>query len=484
MKDLWKNRLIPRILAIVLFTALLGFSPHPHLVERALIQAERAQTFEAHLHAARNLATAAMHIQWLTHLWEPAGREALAGGAPLLAIDYFKFAAAAGELSQSGYIQFGDACQAIGNPYTAIQLWSTSNHIFGSSSPAFGRIASQQRVLKDYPALIITLKEIAQVRGSQTITKTALADQNYELGLLLAAVDPAAAPPYLIQAAELNPGLTPASQLAFAIQRALPSANPAFTRMAAGRKLASLGFWDLAAYAFKMVTQTHPEYSEGWAYLGEAHQHLAGSEPQDAINALQTAIALDPTSLSANILMAVYWQRDGSPERAQPFLVAALQLDPSNPDILVDLGAATAALGDLEAAAAYYSDAIEITNANPVYLRALGEFCIRYNHNIESVALLAARQALLSNPHNPGSLDLMGQVLFRMGDLLNAQRFLLRAIAINPGYGPAYLHHGLILDMQGEPHLAIQSYQRAISLATDTATVALAARYLEEISQP
>ena len=48
--------------------------------------------------------------------------------------------------------------------------------------------------------------------------------------------------------------------------------------MAAGRKLASQGQWELAAYAFQAVTQAQPAYAEGWAYLGEALQHLEDPE--------------------------------------------------------------------------------------------------------------------------------------------------------------------------------------------------------------
>lgn len=478
MKELWENRLLARILALVLLTALLGLSPQPHQVARALIQAARARSSNAHLPVAKNLAIVATHLPWRTNLWEPAGREALAGGDPIAAIEYFKQAAATGSLSQDGYIQFGDAYQASGNPYTAIQLWETANLIFGPLPAVLERIAAQQRESKDYPALITTLKAIAQIEGPF------LTDINYELGLLLAAVDPVAAPPYLLQAVERNPQLTAAREMAFAIQRALPNDNPAYTRMVAGRKLGSFGHWDLAAYAFQTVTQTNPDYSEGWAYLGEARQHLPDLEPEDILIPLQKAIELDPTSLPANTFMAVYWQRNGSPELSQQYLTAAVQLDPSNPDLLVDLGAATAILGDLETAVAYYNAAVDVTAANPVYLRALGEFCIRYNHNLEGIALPAARQALLADAHDPGSLDLMGQVLFRMGDLLNAQRFLLRAITIDPDFAPAHLHLGLVQRLQGESSLAAQSFRMVISLAPDTPTADLAVRFLDELAAP
>ena len=484
MKDLWENHIIHRILAVAVLTALLGFSPNVHQVERALILANRDRTLKDFSSVSHNLATAAEKTPWLSNLWEPAGHYALEGGVPEQAIHYFKHAAAAGILSPEGYFEFADAYLAIGNPFTAIQIWSAGNQIYGPSVLSLDRIATQQRGLKDYPNLINTLKARLIIEQTGSASPETISNLNYELGLILSSVDPNTAPPYLLQAADINPGLTAAARLAYAIQRAIPNDNPAYTLMTSGRALASLGMWDLAAYAFQNVTQTHPEYSDAWAYLGEAQQHQIGSDPKNAFQALQTAIDLDPTSLPANVYLAVYWQRNGYPERAHTYLTTALQLAPNNPDLLVDLGTVTAVLGDLDTAMTYYTKAIELTEGNPEFIRKFGDFCIRFNYHIEDVALPLARQGLITAPHDPRTLDLMGQVLFRMGDALNAKRFLLRAITEDPDYPPAYLHIGLVHEFQGEPALAAQAFLKAISLAPETPTAALATRFLEDLNLP
>lgn len=446
--------------------------------------AGRAQLFDLPLGAANNLALVAEHLPWRTNLWEPAGYYALLGKAPGTAIRYFKAAAAVGALSHDGYLQFGDAYEQTGNLFTASQIWEAAIQIYGPSEGSLIRLANTWRETKDYPSLINTLKQIVNLKSFDFNQPSEAIQLYYELGMLLAAHEPASAPPYLLQAVELDPALKDASELAFSIQRALPEGNPAYSLMESGRKLAGLGKWDLAAYAFQKVIESRPDYVEAWAFLGEALQHVEPPRSQDAHAALKKAVEIDPGSLPANTFMALYWRRSGDPDLSLEFLSIAGEIEPNNPDILVDLGAATAIVGDLETANSYFLKAIELTSRDPVYLRQFVSFCMQYNYNLEEIALPIAREAVLSAPDDPVSLDVMGQVLFRLGDLLNAERFLRRAVNYAPDYAPAHLHLGLVYNLQDKTSLANESFARAISLAPGTQTAILAERFFDDSAKP
>jgi tetratricopeptide (TPR) repeat protein len=481
MRDLWENGILVRILALMVIIALLGLSPQSHLVMQELLKANRAQGPDV---TARSLAVVAEHVPRRQGLWEQAGHYALMGEDAESAILYFKEAATAGELSLDGYLEFGDAYVKVGNPYTAAQIWKAANQIFGVRRDSLTRLADLQRDLGQYPELIDTLKGLVDLQPSDPVSLSTNIELNYELGLLLAAQNPAAAPPYLIQAAELDPSLRDASQLAFTIQRALPNENPAYTAMAAGRKLAALNRWALATYAFQQVVNALPDYAEAWAYLGEAIQHQDEPATTEAYAALEKALVLDPLSLPANIFMALYWQRAEDPERAYHYLFMAAEIDPDNPDILVDLGAAATVLGDLESAAANYREAIELTSRNPVYLRKMVEFCLRTNYNLRELALPLARQALARDATDPASLDVMGQVFLRLGDLFSAERFLLQALQQDPAFAPTYLHLGVLYRLQDRPDLANQAFAKAISLAPESPTADQAVRFLDQPANP
>jgi Tfp pilus assembly protein PilF len=254
--------------------------------------------------------------------------------------------------------------------------------------------------------------------------------------------------------------------------------------MESGRKLADQGKWEIAAHAFQRVIESHPDYGEAWAFLGETLQHFENPEIYRAYEALAKAIEIDPTSLPANTFMALYWQRAGHPDLSIEYLSQAAKIEPNNPDILVDLGAATATAGDIDTASAHYWNAIELTSRDPAYLLEFVNFCIQYNYNLEEIALPIAREVVRSNQDDPASLDVMGQVLFRLGDLHNAERFLLQAVDLDPEYAAAHLHLGLVYNLQDKTNQANASFAKAISLAPGSQVAIHAERLYEASNQP
>jgi tetratricopeptide (TPR) repeat protein len=255
--------------------------------------------------------------------------------------------------------------------------------------------------------------------------------------------------------------------------------------MASGRALADLGYWELAAHAFQRVTEISPDYPDAWAYLGEARQHLdsgsQGSVRDELIPELQTALQLDPNSLAANIFAALYWGRNGQPERALEMLELAAGVDPDNPALLADLGRTLATLGDLQGAQSYYQEAIELTPNDPTYLRALAEFSLRYNYYVREIAVPTAREALSLDRDNPASLDLMGQVMLVLGDYRSAERFLNQAVGSDPTYALAHIHLGTLYLLEEDTGRAREHIDLARSFAVDPSTAEHARRMWEDL---
>ncbi len=488
MKTLWEDGVLQRLLLLVLLSVLLGVSPFPREVGIGFQRAHRALTFDAPSEAASSLARIAELLPWRADLWEEAGHQALAGGAPQQALSFFQEAAARGTLSPGGYLAWGDALQQSGNDYTAAQVWEITNQVFGPSEEALIRLADLHQTARNWPALIDTLKQLLAWRQSLPANRAPAGPSPWprveiyhQLGLLLAAYQPASAPPYLLEAVELNPELASARQLAFAIQRALPQDNPAYTFMVAGQKLADLGHWELAAQAFRHAIEINPDYAEAWAFLGEALQHTGSTTPTEAYTSLERALSLDPLSLPAHIFLSLYWHRQGDLPRAIRHLTRAAEIDPRNPTIQIDLGAAFALSGDLERALSHYQQAVELTSRSPKALRSLIEFCLRYNTNVRTLALPLARELNTRYPAHPDSADTMGQVLFQLGDLANAARFYHRALALDPQFAPAHLHLGILYSLQGETSAALDHLALVLRLAPNTPLSDHANRLLESL---
>jgi len=463
MRDFLVSGILFRVLAVVGVVIFLGISPHPHVVEGSYEEAGRSLSFNNHRAAAERLAFVATHLPKRVGLWEQAGDLALIAPDLNLAITCYKTAAGSGDLTPQGYLKFGDAYEQAGNLFTAIQLWQVASSLMPENAVPLEKIASAYQDMGEISYLIDTLKTLSAPPFSETSITINNLDQIYELGLLLAADDPVSAPPYLLQAFKINPNLMSARDLAFEIQRTLSHNNPTYTLMASGRKLGSLNFWELASHAFHKVTTSQPDYSEGWAYLGEAVQHVT-NPCVNAEQALRNALEIDPNSFSGNVFFAIYWMRNDNPSLAYQYFTTASELDPTNPTILMDLGSVTAVLGDLEEADNHYQDAVNLSYNNPSDLQKYIDFLIRYNKDLREVALPIARQALSADVHNPGTLDLMGRVLFQLGDLITAERFFLQAVHQDPAFAPAYHHLGLLYNLQGKSDLAADALMKAQSL--------------------
>jgi len=462
---------------VLVLITLLGSSPRPHQVDQAFNQARLAVSYGSYRDAIMRLSTILNYFPGRSDLWELAGRYALQYGDFRSAISYFEQASQTGNLSLPARIYLGDAEMLAGDLPSAITNWENALRASNPSPDLYARLARAYQMQGDYPAAIIALKALVKLQPTD-------AQYLYQLGLLLTAEDPSAAVAYLLNAAQIDPDF---AQPAGIIQQNLNTArladNPAYLHLESGRSLASLNHWDLALRAFQQATQIRPDYAEAWAYLGEAFQHLGNeqnaaysptteSNIREAKLALEKALALNPDSISANTFMAIYWQRQNRDDLALVYLHKAADLAPSNAALEAELGNTLASLGNLNAAYSYYQRAVDLAPRDPAYWRSLASFSVKYEYQVHQVALPAARQAVLINPQDPASLDVMGQVFTLLNDRLSAQRFLQRALHIDPGFAPARLHLGLVLLIEGDTSHARQQLSLAHSLAGTNSSVA------------
>jgi tetratricopeptide (TPR) repeat protein len=420
-----------------------------------------------------NLSTLAEEQPWQTGFWEAAGNAALQAGDTDLAGNYFARAAAKGELSMNGYVAWGDADWDKGNYQSALQIWGIAGRRGVDPREIMERKADAYRFLGEDMELIETLQSMLNM-SSMEPAQSAL---NLELGFLLAAYEPASAVNYLARAIELDPELDPQIQRMIKdIQQGISSDDSAYLFLSSGRSLANQGYWALASKAFENATDLHPEYAEAWAYLGEAQQHI--DQDVEPLIALEKALELDPDSLAANTFLSLYWQRNGENERALKYLQNASVIDPGNPAYLVEIGQLMALLGDLSTGEEYYWKAYELSSGDPKYVREFIKFSLQFNLDLRNTALQMARQLVVEDPENPISLDLMGEILLRIGDTLNAERFFLRALENNPDYDQAHLHLGEFYQDQGKHDLAGYHLTKVLDVSTNPITIERAQQML------
>jgi len=401
------------------------------------------------------------------------GSQAFYTGDTRRAIPLLSLAAAAHDLTPDGWTMLGDAYQDQGDLADALLAWQNA----GNSAGVIGRRLQVHLGLRDYPSAIKDLQELVTLKPQDAGTL-------YQLGLLMAATQPDQAIVYLYSAASHSFVYSVhANALIQRIQAAQPALQPAYTLLESGRALADLDEWELAAEAFRSATDLRPDYAEAWAFLGEALQHIDVPEGKsfstNGLTQLELAKQLDPNSLSANLFLVLYWRRQGQYGRALEILEDLTTLDPQNPVIQVEMGNTLAENGNPGAALPYYVRATELAPSDPTYWQALAGFSLSSHYQPRQVALPASRQLLLLSPDDPAALDLMGQVLLLLEDPLNAERFIQRAIQINPAYAPARLHLAQVYLLRNATMAARQELEITLTLAPSSPEAEYAKRLLE-----
>jgi tetratricopeptide (TPR) repeat protein len=472
---------------LLVLSAFLGLSPRPHSVRLEMQRAQTAAEAEAWQPASHHTAAAAEQLPWRADLWALAGRYAFQGEDYQAAIEYLIRAAdssASGTipLPADAWLLLGDAYRQMGELPAAQAAWQEALKVSSAPRPLWERLLEAQLSLGNYPSAIELLQQMSASQPED-------ASLHFKLGLLLASQEPEAALEPLNQAASQDPAYqTPVTLLRRSIMSGRIGEDPAYSLLSSGRALAQLEQWPFAAEAFRQATLARPDYAEAWAYLGEALQHLPASQaaidqtnPSDpnAYQALHKALELEPNSVAANSLMALYWSRQRQTDNALQSMRRAVELEPDSPELNAQLGSMLAQSGDYPAAYFAYQRAVDLSPLEPKFHRLLAEFTIMYNYQIVERGLPAARQAVILAPEDAASLDTMAQVFIALGDLSSAERFLNQAVQADRDYPPAYLHLGALYLLRSEWEKGRMALERAFALEPAGATADQARRLME-----
>ncbi|NUM49014.1 MAG: tetratricopeptide repeat protein [Anaerolineales bacterium] len=459
-----QKRLVPLLFPILL-VSLVGLIYLQESGNRTLRAAERAFQQGDPGQAATLLASLAPQRPTL---WEQAGIYALQAGDPLTAQQYLQQAQTAGVLTGAGYLILGDLYLEQDAPPTALATWEEALVQGAPALDVYHRLFAAHRAANNIPSAIETLRHILALTPQD-------AQATYQMGLLLTTRDPATALTYLLQAAELDETLSEKVRLLQNSYRPSEETDdPAYTFVNVGQALAALGEWALAREAFVQAVETNPDYAEAWAFLGEAKSQLG----EDGLVELDTALNLNPGSLTANMLYALYQKRQGHFELALIYLHAADTLDPGNPAIQVELGSTLNEMGNFNQALAYFQKATALAPREALYWHLLAQFSFQNNTLIEEVGLAAAREALLLDDQDPVALDLMGFGYYLLNEMSTAQRFLLQAVALTPDDPHPWYHLGLVSLWLGDTQQAYDHLTRAVSLAPSSSIAEQAQRVL------
>jgi tetratricopeptide (TPR) repeat protein len=282
---------------------------------------------------------------------------------------------------------------------------------------------------------------------------------------------------YIRNAAQIHPGYQSAVNLIEQAQAlSLLERAPAYRLTLFGRSYLNLGEYELAQRVLEKAVHLQPDYSEAWAFLGEAKLQMGDGSGKDD---LEKAIAQNPQSVMSRVLFSLYLSRIGELDLAIDEMRKVIEIEPHQSIWYLEMGRLTAQKGNLFDAYTFYERASQLDPDNPLVWKALAKFCVTYHFDLSGRGLYSARMALKLAPKDAESYKVMGDVLYNLGDLATAERFWAVSLKLNPSYAEAYLALGQLYLQENRLKESRQMLKNAESFASQDEIRSLAVKLLE-----
>jgi len=315
---------------------------------------------------------------------------------------------------------------------------------------------------------------------TSTLPPTADAlEASYLEGLQLAATDPLQALPLLQDIAfSSRPEAESARTLLQAIQAGRLADDPAYLLTVSGQALAAISEWKLAQEALLHAVQSEPEYAEAWAYLGEAQQQNG----EDGYPALKRALDLNPQSLSALLLNALYWQRQQEYPRAALLYSRASMMEPENSSIQLQWGQNSLLAGDVNEAREHFELAADLSPSDLEVWTFVAQYCVDAEIYVEELGLPAALLVFREQPENAQVMVLVGRAYLATGNQVTAEVVLQETVKLHPEYMPAHYYYALFLLAKSEDSEAFVHLNKVIELAPGSSEAERASELIVQYS--
>ena len=174
---------------------------------------------------------------------------------------------------------------------------------------------------------------------------------------------------------------------------------------------------------------------------------------------------------ATNVQLAIEYMKLGKLAASRDFMERALSEDPGNPDVQMTAGLVYERLNDMPKAERAYSTGYRLGKKDPNIDNSYAGFLCRTGKAVAGEKLFAevARDPLYQTPEV--ALINAGVCVRGTGDLVDAERYFNRALAIRPNLPEAMLQLGNIAFDRGDTAQAREIVQRYLAVNAPSAEV-------------
>jgi type IV pilus assembly protein PilF len=174
---------------------------------------------------------------------------------------------------------------------------------------------------------------------------------------------------------------------------------------------------------------------------------------------------------ATNMQLAIEYMKLGKLATSRDFMERALSQDPGNPDVQMTAGLVYERLNDMAKAERAYAAGYRLGKGDPNIQNSYAGFLCRTGKAVAGEKLFAevARSPLYQTPEV--ALVNAGVCVRNTGDVVDAERYFNRALAVHPNLPEAMLQLGNIAFDRGDAALARDFVQRYLAVNPPTPEV-------------
>lgn len=181
------------------------------------------------------------------------------------------------------------------------------------------------------------------------------------------------------------------------------------------------------------------------------------------------ATAADANNAQAYHVLAMCLERMGHLHKALVTYERAFELDPDDPDLLINLGLTAWNLKLVDAASGMFRRFIEIRPDSPLGYNNLGTILCEMGEPRTAIETL--RRALLQMPKEPILWNSLATVLAESGRADESIVFYEEALRLAPNYARPWHNLGFAFSHLGRLDDALEAYDKALELAVDPSEI-------------
>jgi tetratricopeptide (TPR) repeat protein len=351
----------------------------------------------------------------------------------------------------------------------ATVLLSSGSHEY-SNPQALSLLAGHQIDQLDWAQAKVTLEQLVALEPENT-------QALFQLGLLLAPEDQAAAAGYLERAAG-DPELRAAVDTIKAALDRYANLPLADAHAYLGITLVGLSQWPFAEMVLEQALMVNAVNPMALAYLG----FVRDQQGRDGLPDLEAALAMAPGDPTIYFLMGQHWRLAEDHEAAYNMFIEAYRLDPDNPALAAEVGTTLQLSGELSEAETWLRTAIDLAPVDPRWYGLLAAFYADTGYELETTGLSFVEEAAQLVPQDSDIHASLGWVYYQLGDFAKAYEQLNIAVTLDPQHPRSRYYFAIMLEYLGDREGAIESYRFVVqALGSETGFGLLAARSLERL---